>query len=61
VYDPDEQDQPPGEVDWDAWEKNRFSGRGRWWLLLMVVSMAAMTALYFQSDGTFIPWGPPSK
>ena len=61
VYDPE--DEPDTEAqpayDWDAWEKNRLSGRGRWWLLVAVAVMVAMTALYFQSGGSAIPWGPP--
>ena len=49
-------------VDWDAWEKNRLkSGYTRWWLILMLVSTVSMIALYIQSGGDMIPWGPPGK
>jgi hypothetical protein len=68
VYEPDEEreegagpdDRPV--VDWDAWEKNRLSsGWTRWWLILMLVSTVSMIALYIQSGGDMIPWGPPGK
>jgi len=65
VYEPDEESQEPASpderpaYDWDAWEKNRMTGWTRWWMLLMLVSAVSMVALYFQSGGTMIPWGPP--
>ena len=62
VYEPDEDrvdaEEEPA-VDWDAWASGRMRGRGRWWLIVMVMTMAAMTALYIRSNGAFIPWGPP--
>jgi hypothetical protein len=62
VYDSDEEQQDPDErpaYDWDAWEKNRFTGLRRWYLLMLIVGAISMTILYFQSDGQVIPWGPP--
>lgn len=62
VYEPEHPNDEPDErpaYDWDAWEKNRFRGRNRWWLILMVLLVAAMTVRFFQSGGEAIPWGPP--
>jgi hypothetical protein len=45
MYDPEEEEGDaarPG-VDWDAWEKNRFTGWRRWWIILMVATVAAAT------------------
>ena len=66
VYEPDEDPEEPGTADerpaydWDAWEKNRLRNPWtRWWMLLMLVSVMSMVALYFQSGGSALPWGPP--
>ncbi len=62
MYDADEEPTDPEErpaYDWDAWEKNRFSGRGRLWMILMVAVIIALTIQFFQSGGDAIPWGPP--
>jgi hypothetical protein len=68
VYEPDEdRDQGAGPddrptVDWDAWERDRLNNpRIRWMLILMLVSAVSMIALYIQSGGDMIPWGPPGK
>ena len=59
VHDPDEEQDEPPPVDWDAWAKGRSFRANRWRLLIAVAIMVAMTVAYFQSDGTMIPWGPP--
>lgn len=58
MYDPDEEQDPPGEVDWEAWARNRGAGRNRLWLILALSTMVAMTMLYVKSGGTAIPWAP---
>ena len=52
VYDPEEEEPVRREVDWDAWEKNRFTGFNRWWLILMMAIMLA-SAVQFLVRG---PW-----
>ena len=59
VFDPEEEKPVRREVDWDAWEKNRLTGWNRWWLLLMVLMMAAMVGLWMKSGGTMVPGAPP--
>ena len=59
MYEPEDQEPVRREIDWDAWEKNRFSGWNRWWLLISLLSMAAMVGVWIASGGDAIPWGPP--
>ena len=59
MYDPDEDQDDPPPVDWEAWAQSRSFRANRWRLLMGVAIVLAMTALYFQSGGTMIPWGPP--
>ena len=51
MFDREEEEPAQGGVDWDAWEKNRFTGWRRWWIILMVATAAAAT-LAFLINGT---------
>ena len=53
VYDPDEEQEPKPAYDWDAWEKNRFTGWNRWWFILMLATTVALTISFFQGNGSF--------
>ncbi|WP_426571805.1 hypothetical protein [Aquihabitans sp. McL0605] len=55
MYDADEPEEPRGKVDWDAWEKNRLSGRGKWWLIWAVLMLGALTAQQLSHHGAFWP------
>jgi hypothetical protein len=51
VFDHDEEQGEPGRVDWDAWERNRFTGWRRWWVILLA-AMAVAGTLQFLVHGT---------
>jgi len=51
VYDADEEPEEKPAYDWDAWEKNRFTGFNRWWFILMAAMTIALTFQFFQTYG----------
>lgn len=60
VYDADQEPTDPDErpaVDWDAWEKDRFTGWNRWWLLLMMAITVASAIGFLINGGDYGPFG----
>ena len=58
MYEPDEARDESEErpaVDWDAWEKNRFTGWNRWWMILMISILVVTTIGFLKSGGTGLP------
>ncbi|MCU1372130.1 MAG: hypothetical protein JWO77_3324 [Ilumatobacteraceae bacterium] len=55
VFDPEEDEPVRREIDWDAWEKNRFTGWTRWWLVLMLATTLALSVQFLVNDGKLGP------
>lgn len=59
MFDHDEEPAEPDErpaYDWDAWERNRFTGLRKWWILMLAAITVMLTIQFLTSDGNLMPF-----